>query len=187
VQPITATEYRPNSYRGPLLNAHIHSPSEGILGVKLEHFKESSDSPTIPLFPTNESAPFKSVIVHSDAATKITSGDLSATVSEDPYTIEFRCGDRLLTQAGAKYQAIFDVPYKWTQNSAPNASCLANDPDSNPSKHIHPDRVKYLNSELRFAWSLLLLILKDHHSPAFLRESFSTDSANNSVPMLRMV
>ena len=81
----------------------------------------------------------------------VASGDLIAEVTQNPYTITFRSPTRVLTSAGPKHQALYDVPYKWTIANASNSSCLANDPSSNPKPASPPENVRYVNSELNLS------------------------------------
>lgn len=79
---------------------------------------------------------------------QINTGGLSADVTHNPYTITFKSRERTLTCAGAKHQALFEVPFQWTLGSARNTSCLTMDPGSNPSPAVPPPVVRYINSEL---------------------------------------
>jgi hypothetical protein len=81
----------------------------------------------------------------------ITSGGLSVEVTANPYTITFKDQKRVLTSAGYKHQAIYDVPYKWTLRSASNSSCLETDFSSNPSPTKKPELVRYAHSELNLS------------------------------------
>lgn len=76
---------------------------------------------------------------------------LTAEITSNPYTIVFKSKDRALTWAGEKHQALFDIPSRWTMNSASNSSCLALDPASNPVPAKKADTIRYLHSELNLA------------------------------------
>lgn len=139
------------SLTGPVLSIRVHSPTEGVVGVKIDHYKHTSPSPDIALFPND--SPISSATVSSTPSTfvpapnptwpgdgtgelpsySIETGGLTARVTTNPYTITFtQPGGKVLTSAGRKHQCIVDVPSKWTQNTASNASCMATDASSNP-------------------------------------------------------
>ncbi len=81
----------------------------------------------------------------------ITSGGLIANITENPYTVTFKDSKHVLTSAGYKHQAIYDVPYKWTLRSASNSSCLETDFSSNPDQTRTPELVRYTHSELNLS------------------------------------
>lgn len=81
----------------------------------------------------------------------LSTGGLSAEITENPYTVTFKSPKRTLTFAGYKHQGIYDVPYKWTAGSAANSSCLAQDMSSNPSPGTKPEFVRYIHSELNIS------------------------------------
>lgn len=162
--------HRGDTLGGPLLSVKVHAPTEGVIGVTIDHFKASllhylvylsidpeaerdcckqhSDPyPEIQLFPDVKPNP-KASLSKVDSTLKISSGDLTAEITSNPYTITFKSPKKILASAGYKHQAVIDVPYKWTLNSATNTSCLANDPSSNPNPGTTPPTVRYINSEL---------------------------------------
>ncbi|EJD05670.1 alpha-glucosidase [Fomitiporia mediterranea MF3/22] len=138
--------HRGDTLGGPLLNIRVHAPSEGIIGVKIDHFKSSNPTPTIPLFP--DVAPTsKTSISKTEQILRLESGDLSVEITSNPYTLTFKSPNKTLACAGPKHQGIFDVPYQWTLNSASSMSCMANDFSSNPNPGSPPSFVRYVNSE----------------------------------------
>lgn len=135
---------------GPLLSVRIHSPTEDVIGVKIDHFAHYEPFPNIILFPDDK--PISNCSLKRDESTlSLTTGGLTAEITEKPYTITFKSPTRILTAAGEKYQALFDVPSHWTLGSASNSSCLARDPASNPNPVPPPRTVRYINSELNLS------------------------------------
>ncbi|KAF8911944.1 glycosyl hydrolases family 31-domain-containing protein [Gymnopilus junonius] len=114
--------HRGDTLGGPLLSVRVHSPTQGVVGVSIEHVSEKKHI--------------------------LKTGDLTAEITENPYTITFKSPKRILTEAGFKYQAVFEVPAQWTTHSASSSSCLAHDPISNPDPKPLPPVVRYINSEL---------------------------------------
>ena len=102
------------------------------------------------MFPDDPPVPAVSV-EKGDKEWSVSSGDLTAVITENPYTITFKSPTRTLTSAGAKHQAIYDVPNKWTLRSASNNSCLATDFSSNPTSGNPPELVRYVHSELNLS------------------------------------
>ena len=115
--------------------------------MKIEHFKNIPLTPDIPLFP-DAPAILNAQLSHVDKTWSISSGGLTAQITENPYTIAFKDDKRTLTFAGYRHQAIYDIPYKWTLRSASNASCLTTDFSSNPHPANSPELVRYIHSEL---------------------------------------
>ncbi|KIJ69507.1 glycoside hydrolase family 31 protein [Hydnomerulius pinastri MD-312] len=142
--------HRGDTLGGPLLSVKVHSPTQGVIGVRIDHFKHVEQLPTIPLFPDAPPIPDVSVS-KTDAATVISTGGLTAEITENPYTITFKDSRRTLTAAGFKHQGVFDVPYRWTVATAANSSCLALDPSSNPTPTNPPESVRYVHSELNMS------------------------------------
>ncbi|KAJ6513909.1 alpha-glucosidase [Mycena vitilis] len=142
--------HRGDTLGGPVLSVKVHSPTEGVVGVKIDHFAHAAPSPDIPLFPDDQPIP-NSTIKTTEEGGSLTSGGLTAEITTNPYTITFKSPTRTLTFAGAKHQAIFDVPSRWTTLSASNSSCLALDPSSNPTPTPLPEVVRYINSELNIS------------------------------------
>lgn len=133
---------------GPVLSVRVHSPTQGVVGVKIDHVIPEEPSTNIDLFP--DDGPIPDVTFSKDQNMHVLkSGDLTAEITENPYTITFRSPERVLTEAGAKHQAVFDVPSKWTTHTASNSSCLAQDPLSNPNPKSLAPVIRYINSELR--------------------------------------
>ncbi|KAG6853200.1 hypothetical protein C0991_006149 [Blastosporella zonata] len=139
---------RTNVMAGPVLSVRVHSPTQGVIGVKIDHFTHVEPFPNIPLFP--DAQPIPDVSIKRDELS-LSTGGLTAVITENPYTITFKSPTRTLTFAGEKHQALYDVPSKWTLNSASNTSCLTNDPGSNPTPAPLPPVVRYINSELNLS------------------------------------
>ncbi|KAJ7470534.1 glycoside hydrolase family 31 protein [Mycena latifolia] len=142
--------HRGDTLGGPVLSVKVHSPTEDVIGVKLDHFVHTAPFPVIPLFPDDQPV-LNSTLKTTETGCSLTSGGLTAEITTNPYTITFKSPTRTLTFAGAKYQAIFDVPSRWTTSSASNSSCLALDPCSNPTPAPLPEIVRYINSELNIS------------------------------------
>ncbi|KAH8108115.1 alpha-glucosidase [Cristinia sonorae] len=145
-------KHRGDTLGGPVLSVRVHSPTEGVIGVKIDHFRgaQAFAKPDIALFP--DDPPIPSVaLADGDGIWSIASGDLIAEITQEPYTITFKSPTRTLTSAGPKYQAIYDVPHKWTLRSASNGSCLATDFSSNPNPAKTPELVRYVHSELNLS------------------------------------
>ncbi|KAN0075215.1 glycoside hydrolase family 31 protein [Tylopilus felleus] len=142
--------HRGDTLGGPVLNIKVHSPTQGVIGVRIEHFKHRDELPAIPLFP--DVPPISDVsLSKSETATILSTAGLTAEITENPYTITFKDSRRTLTAAGVKHQGVFDVPYKWTTGTAANSSCLALDPSSNPHPEPPPESVRYIHSELNIS------------------------------------
>lgn len=149
---------------GPVLSVRVHTPTEGVIGVKIEHFKHIDPTPDIALFPDDPPVPSAS-LTRTDNSWTVSSGGLTADVNQNPYTITFRSPTRTLTAAGYKHQAIYDVPYKWTLRSASNNSCLATDVSSNPHSEAPPETVRYVHSELNISPGELIYGLGEQFGP----------------------
>ena len=143
-----------------MLSVRVHSPTEGVIGVKIDHFKHVDPEPHITLFP--DTAPVPPLLHLSRSTTKdaqgsdvkswsAATGGLTAEITENPYTSTFSEKTRILTSAGYKHQAIYDIPYKWTLRSASKSSCMETDVSSNPNPEKTPDVVRYLHSELNLS------------------------------------
>ncbi|KAF8894393.1 alpha-glucosidase [Infundibulicybe gibba] len=139
--------HRGDTLGGPVLSVRVHSPTQGVVGVKIEHFSHTQPFPTIPLFPNDQPIP-DCVLTQSEFTHSIKTGGLSVEITQNPYTITFRSPTRVLTSAGYRHQALFDVPARWTIGTAANSSCLALDPASNPNPERLPETIRYIHSEL---------------------------------------
>ncbi|CCM02875.1 uncharacterized protein FIBRA_04989 [Fibroporia radiculosa] len=142
--------HRGDTLAGPVLSIRVHSPTDGIIGVKIDHFRHIDPTPNFPLFPDDPPIPSAALTQGTDSWS-LTAGDLTADITQNPYTVTFRSPSRTLTSAGFKHQAVYDVPYKWTIRSAANSSCLATDLSSNPRPEPTPDTVRYVHSELNLS------------------------------------
>jgi hypothetical protein len=133
-----------------VLSIRVHSPTKDVIGVKIEHFASLHVYPTIELFP--DDPPIPDVHLAQEGSNYvISSGDLKAEITQNPYSITFKSPDRILTFAGPKHQALFDVPSRWTALSASYSSCLTQDTSSNPRPEPLPPVVRYINSELNIS------------------------------------
>ncbi|XP_006458460.1 hypothetical protein AGABI2DRAFT_183497 [Agaricus bisporus var. bisporus H97] len=142
--------HRGDTLGGPVLSIRVHSPTKDVIGVKIEHFASLHVHPNIELFP--DDPPIPDVRMAEEGSNyMISSGDLKAEITHNPYSITFKSPDRILTFAGPKYQAVFDVPSHWTALSASNSSCLTQDTSSNPRPEPLPPVVRYINSELNIS------------------------------------
>lgn len=128
------------------------------MGVRIDHFKHIKPSPEIELFPDDAPIPSVSVDTPSEPLTheksltySLSTAGLTAEITSYPYTVTFKSPNRTLTSAGYKHQAIYDIPYKYTQNTAANSSCLATDVSSNPKPETPPELVRYIHSELNIS------------------------------------
>lgn len=160
-----------NAPVGPVLSVRVHSPTEGVIGVRIDHFRHIDPTPNFSLFPDDPPVP-SATLTKRDASWSLATGDLSAEIAENPYTITFRSPSRVLTSAGFKHQGIYDVPYKWTLRSASNASCLATDIDSNPHPLPPPETVRYMHSELNLSPGELVYGLGEQFG-AFVKNGMS--------------
>lgn len=118
--------------------------------MKIDHFRHTETTPNISLFPDDPPLPSVS-LSKGDKEWSVSTGDLTAVITENPYTITFKSPTRTLTSAGPKHQAIYDVPHKWTLRSASNNSCMATDFSSNPAPGAAPELVRYVHSELNLS------------------------------------
>ncbi|KAF8575536.1 glycoside hydrolase family 31 protein [Ramaria rubella] len=143
--------HRGDTLGGPLLSVRLHSPTEGVIGVKIDHFKTSSLYPSIELFPTASLVPSKIEVNKSSESVSIKTAGLSAEVTNNPYTVTFKSPKQTLTFAGPKHQAVVELPHQWTLNSASQSSCLTTDRSSNPDPSTPPKTVRYILSELNIS------------------------------------
>jgi alpha-glucosidase (family GH31 glycosyl hydrolase) len=128
----------------------VHSPTESVIGVRIDHFRHIEPNKSIQLFPDDKPIP-GAQLEKSKETLKLTTGELTAEVTHNPYTVTFKSPKRTLTFAGYKHQGIYDVPGRWAQNSASNSSCLTNDQSSNPNPDPVPAAVRYVHSELNLS------------------------------------
>ncbi|KAF7789567.1 hypothetical protein EIP86_000513 [Pleurotus ostreatoroseus] len=142
--------HRGDTLAGPVLSIRVHSPTEGVIGVKIDHFKAIDPTPDITLFPDDPAVPSVQ-LAKSSENWSLSTGGLTAEITENPYTITFKDAKHTLTTAGYKHQGIYDVPYKWTLRSASNSSVLATDTSSNPHPAPPPETVRYVHSELNLS------------------------------------
>ncbi|EIN07805.1 alpha-glucosidase [Punctularia strigosozonata HHB-11173 SS5] len=157
--------HRGDTLGGPVLSIRVHSPTEGVIGVKIVHFKHVDQKPEIHLFPDDQAIVGKTVLSQGQGSWTVSTSGLTAEITENPYTITFKSSKRTLTSAGYKHQGIYDVPYKWTQNSAANTSCLATDVSSNPNPVPPPETVRYVHSELNLSPGELIYGMGEQFGP----------------------
>jgi hypothetical protein len=95
---------------GPVFTVNVYTPTEGVIGVKFDHIVSVDPYPNIPLFPDDTPAePSPSISINREKGEHILhTGGLTAEITENPYTITFKAGKKILTTAGPKYQGIFD-------------------------------------------------------------------------------
>ncbi|PPR04952.1 hypothetical protein CVT24_010410 [Panaeolus cyanescens] len=139
--------HRGDTLGGPVLSVRVHSPTEGVIGVKIQHATSGDPATPIRLFPDDKAVP-NVQLSKENTKLVVQSGDLKAEITENPYTITFKSPKRTLTEAGYRHQAVFEVPSKWTTTSASYSSCLTQDSLSNPNPELLPPIVRYINSEL---------------------------------------
>lgn len=132
--------------------------------MNIVHVAAAELSPNIPLFPDDGPVP-DVTLSKAEKEWTVKSGDLTAVITENPYTIKFKSPTRLLTEAGPKHQAIFDVPGKWVTQSASYSSCTTQDPLSNPNPDPLPPVVRYINSELNTSPGELIYGLGEQFGP----------------------
>ncbi|KAJ3788593.1 alpha-glucosidase [Lentinula aff. detonsa] len=142
--------HRGDTLGGPVLTVKVYSPTEGVVGVKIDHFSHSEPTVTIPLFPNAKPIPNIN-LSKTEADYTLSTGGLEAVITQNPYTITFKSPKRILTFAGPKHQGVFDVPSRWTLSTASNSSCLATDTGSNPNPEPLPPVIRYINSELNLS------------------------------------
>ncbi|KAF9533397.1 glycosyl hydrolases family 31-domain-containing protein [Crepidotus variabilis] len=156
--------HRGDTLGGPLLSVRVHSPTQGVIGVNIVHVVAEKPTVNIPLFPDAPPIP-DAVLSQDEKKYYLKSGDLTAEITENPYTITFRSPERILTEAGIKHQALFEVSSKWTTHTASQASCLTQDPLSNPNPEPLPPVVRYINSELNTSPGELIYGLGETFGP----------------------
>ncbi|EED84172.1 hypothetical protein POSPLDRAFT_107258 [Postia placenta Mad-698-R] len=100
--------HRGDTLAGPVLSVRVHSPTEGVIGVRIDHFRHIDPTPNFSLFPDDPPVP-SATLTKRDASWSLATGDLSAEIAENPYTITFRSPSRVLTSAGFKHQGIYDL------------------------------------------------------------------------------
>lgn len=142
--------HRGDTLAGPVFTIKVHSPTEGVVGVKIDHFSIADTTTKIPLFPDDPPIP-KATLDQTEQSFSISSGGLTAVVNKRPYTVTFKSQRRTLTSSGYKYLALYDIPSKWTLTSAANSSCLMTDRGSNPNPEPKPAIVRYLHTELNIS------------------------------------
>ncbi len=158
-----------------MLSVRVHSPTEGVIGVRIEHFKHVDPTPNIVLFP--DDPPVQSVSLSKTENTwTVTSGGIKAEITQNPYTVTFKSPTRTLTSAGYKHQTLYDIPYKWTLRSASHNSCLTTDVSSNPHPPPPPETVRYVHSELNISPGELFYGLGEQFGP-FIKNGRSSCSS----------
>jgi hypothetical protein len=74
--------------------------------MQIDHFSTITPTPNIDLFPDDKAIP-NVQLAKTDASWTLSSGALTANITENPYTITFKAGNKTLTSAGYKHQASF--------------------------------------------------------------------------------
>ncbi|KAG5353342.1 hypothetical protein C0989_007786 [Termitomyces sp. Mn162] len=92
-----------NVSAGPVLSVRVYSPTQGVVGVKIDHFSHVEPFPNIPLFPNAKPIPDVS-IKRDESKLSLSTGGLTAEITDNPYTITFKSPKRTLTFAGEKHQ-----------------------------------------------------------------------------------
>ncbi|KAJ7581120.1 alpha-glucosidase [Mycena floridula] len=156
--------HRGDTLGGPVLTVNVHSPTEGVIGVKIDHFNHIEQKLDIALFPDAKPVP-NCTLSKTDKVYSLSTAGLSVDITENPYTLTFKSPKRVLTSVGFRHQALFEVPSRWTSHTAANSSCLALDPSSNPNPEKQPDIVKYLHSELNLSPGELVYGLGEQFGP----------------------
>ena len=122
----------------------------------MSHFYEPETTANIALFPDAHAPAIHNAQLgtlesggDAPAVRTLSTGGLTVEIGSEPYSLTFKDSKgRKLTGAGKKYNGLFDVPYKWTQNTASNSSCLTDQFDSNPLPAALPTTVRYASAEL---------------------------------------
>jgi alpha-D-xyloside xylohydrolase len=97
--PVQAIENRGSTLNCPMINASFSSPMEGVIRVRLSHYAGAAKSG--PAYELNDEKPAVNV-KETDDEIVFSSGELSAHISlkKKAWGIEFKDGDRLLTNSG---------------------------------------------------------------------------------------
>jgi hypothetical protein len=146
-----APERKRQQFIGPVFTVNVHTPTEGVIGIRFDHLKSSEPAPTIPLFPDQKPVPSNAALSRADDTCSLSTGGLTVDITENPYTLTFRSSKHTLTSAGYRYQGLYDVPSKWTYESASRTSCLYTDPASNPNPEPVPEVIRYIHTELNIS------------------------------------
>ncbi|EJT96769.1 alpha-glucosidase [Dacryopinax primogenitus] len=140
---------------GPIINIKLTAPAEGIIGVKLQHFTGKAPGyPSFELFPTDAPPPSKPKISQHKDSIQFTAGPLIAQINKPhgSFSIDFSSSDgKFLTSALPKSQAMMDLPWKFTRDSASATSCLETDVSSNPQPERETPFVRYMQAELQLS------------------------------------
>lgn len=104
--------HRGDTLGGPLITWTFSSPLEGVLRVRMEHFTGGpAKRPRIPLAVSGD---LPLAITESAGEIVLRSGDLTARIARDPWTLSFEHEGRVLTrsaQRGAAYATVHGVPH----------------------------------------------------------------------------
>ncbi|KAG9056416.1 hypothetical protein FS842_010750 [Serendipita sp. 407] len=139
--------HRGDTLAGPVFDVKFHSPTEGIIGVRITHFKGIRPvTPEIPLFPNATPEP-SNVSISIGENPSISTGGLTAAINPKPYSFTFSANNRVITTCHPKSQFIADVAHRWTTTSASSTTCLANDISANPYRTPEPATVRYIAQE----------------------------------------
>ena len=98
--PAKVIETRGDTLNRPVLTVTLHSPMEGVIGVRIEHFTGGADGFGFPL--PGARAGHGAVRIDETSGV-LTSGTLSAEITRGaPWNLRFRSGERTLTSSSAK-------------------------------------------------------------------------------------
>lgn len=70
-----------DTHQGPVFSVRVHSPTQGVIGVRIEHFKSESPYPNIPLFPDAEPIKDANLGQNGDTLTLSSGGNLTCLPS----------------------------------------------------------------------------------------------------------
>jgi alpha-D-xyloside xylohydrolase len=97
--PVRPVRHRGDLLKGPLVTVGLDAPVADVIRVRITHFAGQVDNG--PHFAITGGEPGGKVS-HEDSAVVLTSGDLSARVSQDEWRVEFAAAGAVLTSTGVK-------------------------------------------------------------------------------------
>ena len=104
--PVNRIRDRGDMLKGPLLTISCTAPLEGVIAVRLTHFRGGADRG--PAFELNAERGGKVRTDENEAV--LESGELSVRFDRNNWGVEFRAGGRTLTGSGFKAMAMLDTP-----------------------------------------------------------------------------
>ncbi len=93
---------RGDTLQGPVLTWTLTSPMEGVIKVRVEHFRGLEFVRAKPFFPVNADAGHRPAVREEADGTVLEAGGLSAKISGPEWNLSFHEGDRLLTSTGVR-------------------------------------------------------------------------------------